>query len=185
MLHREIRLDKEGLTKTIPEGSSTRIPDELALYPSQKLELQNTLGRDLTVIWGTSGANKALNIGTAVEQLYNSGQTVLIVSQMNTAADRAIKQAAKSLRNYLQQGSVIRVGEVKDDRFKSIYPDVLVKQQVESRSRQLTGHKASLILEKEKLSGELQILNKGISTLKWLNSADPCIQSAKPMRKNS
>ena len=168
-----------GLTKAIDKGTSTSTPDELALYPSQKLDLQNTLGRDLTVIWGTSGANKALNIGTAVEQLYNSGQNVLIVSQTNTAVDRAIKLAAKSLHNYLQQGSVIRVGEVKDDRFKSIYADVLVKQQVESRSQQLTEHKASLILEKEKLSGELQILNKGIITLKWLNSADPYIQSAK------
>jgi hypothetical protein len=169
----------QGLTKTISEVSSTSLPDELALYPNQKLALQNTLGRDLTVIWGTSEANKTLNIVTAIEQLYNSGQTVLIVSQMNTAVDRSIKQAAKSLRNCFQQGSLIRVGEVKDDRFKSTYPDILVKQQVESRSLQLTGHKASLILEKEKLSGELQILNKGIITLKWLKSAEPYIQSAK------
>lgn len=134
--------------------------DTSNLKEMQRRALESAIGRDLAVIWGPPGTGKTYTIGTIAEHLYNSARTVLIVSHTNIAVDQAIKHVAKSMPEHLEQGAVIRVGEVKDDVLKSDYPDVLLKKQVERQSRELVKQREALASQRQDLADELSRRSK-------------------------
>lgn len=152
--------------------------DTSNLKEMQRRALESAIGRDLTVIWGPPGTGKTYTIGTIAEHLYNSARTVLIVSHTNIAVDQAIKHVAKSMPEHLEQGAVIRVGEVKDDVLKSDYPDVLLKKQVEHQSRELVKQREALASQRQDLADELSRVQKKISIIQWLGTAQSDIELA-------
>lgn len=153
--------------------------DTPQLNEMQRRALESALGRDLTVIWGPPGTGKTHTIGTIAEYLYNSARTVLIVSHTNIAVDQAIKHVAKSMiKEHLEQGAVIRVGEVRDDVLKSDYPDVLLKRQVERQSRELIERREALASQRQDLAHKLSCVQKDISIIQWLGTAQSDIESA-------
>jgi len=152
-------------------GNSMRPEEILRLNDSQMRALESALGRNLTVIWGPPGTGKTHTIGTIAQCLYGRARTVLIVSHTNTAVDQAIKHVAAAMPEHLEQGAVIRIGEVKDDELRSKYPDVLLKRQVERQSRELVELRNSLLSQKQALSDEMESVKQKISITEWIEPA--------------
>lgn len=164
------------LGKATVSGAPKKPLGETLVYPDQMRALESALGRNLTVIWGPPGTGKTYTIGAISEQLYKMSRTVLVVSHTNTAVDQAIKHIAKSLKAHLEQGAVIRVGDVKDEELKLKYPDVLVKTQVERKSKELVERQDALTLERDNITVELGQVTDKISILEWLQAAKSDIE---------
>jgi len=152
-------------------GNSMRPEETFRLNDSQMCALESALGRNLTVIWGPPGTGKTHTIGTIAQCLHGRSRTVLIVSHTNTAVDQAIKHVATAMPEHLEQGAVIRVGEVKDDELRSKYPDVLLKRQIERQSRELVESQNSLLSQKQALSDEMEFVKRKISVTEWIEPA--------------
>ena len=162
-----------------PVSGSPKKPETIPLLnESQILALESALGRNLTVIWGPPGTGKTHTIGTITQFLHASARTVLIVSHTNTAVDQAIKHVAKAMPEHLEQGAVIRVGEVRDDELNSGFPDVLLKRQVERQSRELVELRDNLVSQKQALGDELNAVQQKISIIEWVEAAKIDIQSS-------
>jgi len=159
-------------------GKPKKSPDVPKLSESQMRALESALGRNLTVIWGPPGTGKTYTIGTIAKCLYTSARTVLIVSHTNIAVDQAITQVAKAMPDKLEQGTVIRVGEVRDDVLKKDYAEVRLDRQVERQSRELFRRRETLSSNIQILSDELSRVQKGISIIEWIQSAQSDIQQA-------
>lgn len=134
--------------------------------------LESALGRNLTVIWGPPGTGKTHTIGTITKHLHVASRTVLVVSHTNTAVDQAIKHVANSMKNQLADGAVVRVGEVKDDVLRTDFPDVLLKTQVERRSRELVEERERLSRKKQRIADELDTARKSVGIIEWLETAN-------------
>ena len=141
------------------------------LNPNQLDALESALGRNLTVIWGPPGTGKTHTIGTITEHLNIASRTVLLVSHTNTAVDQAIKHVANSMKHQLADGAVVRVGEVKDDVLRKDFPDVLLKTQVERRSRELVEERERLSSQKQDLADEMATAQESVEIIKWLETA--------------
>ena len=164
---------------TSPVSGSPMSPDEtLRLNESQMRALESALGRDLTVIWGPPGTGKTHTIGTIAQCLHDRARTVLIVSHTNTAVDQAIKHVATAMSEHLEQGAVIRIGEVKDDELRSKYPDVLLKRQVERQSRELVELRDSLVSQKQALGDEMESVKQEISIIEWIEASRGDVESS-------
>ena len=159
-------------------GTPKKPLGEPLIYPDQMCALESALGRNLTVIWGPPGTGKTYAIGAIAEQLHKMARTVLVVSHTNIAVDQAIKHIAESLKTHLEQGAVIRVGEVKDEELKLRYPDVLVKTQVERKSKELVERQDALTLKRDDITVELGEVTDKISILEWLQTAKSDIESS-------
>lgn len=142
-----------------------------ALNEHQRKALESALGRNLTVIWGPPGTGKTHTIGTITEYLNAASRTVLLVSHTNTAVDQAIKHVAKAMESLLTEGAVIRVGVVKDNELSERFPDVLLKAQVERRSRELVRERERLSSQKQELADEISRVQKSVEIIEWLETA--------------
>ncbi|MGR3179617.1 MAG: AAA domain-containing protein [Candidatus Anammoxibacter sp.] len=158
-------------------GSLTSTNDKPNLNESQLNALKSSLGCNLTFIWGPPGTGKTYTIGTITEYLHKASRSVLLVSHTNTAVDQAIKHVASSLKEQLHKGVVVRVGEVKDTVLQSDYPDVLLKTQVERKSRELVEEKRKCSEKRQRLSDEMFATQKDISIIEWLKFAKQEIDS--------
>ncbi|MGB7061935.1 MAG: AAA domain-containing protein [Candidatus Zixiibacteriota bacterium] len=159
-------------------GSPKKPPDVPKLNQSQMRALESALGRNLTVIWGPPGTGKTYTIGAIARYLHSSVRTVLIVSHTNIAVDQAITQVARAMPDKLEQGAVIRVGEVRDEVLKNDYADVLLERQVERQSRELVRRRETLSSEMQTLNTELTRVQKEISIIDWIETAQSDIQQS-------
>lgn len=141
------------------------------LNQNQRDALESALGRNLTVIWGPPGTGKTHTIGTITEHLNMASRSVLLVSHTNTAVDQAIKHVAKSMKNQLTDGAVVRIGEVKDDELRKDFSDVLLKNQVERKSRDLVEERERLSSQRQELADEMATAQKSVEILEWLGTA--------------
>ena len=148
-------------------------------FTSQMLALESALGRNFTAIWGPPGTGKTYTIGTIAQFLYESARTVLIVSHTNTAVDQAIKEVAKAMPENLEQGDVIRVGDVRSKELEFKFPYVLLKKQVERQSRELFELRDNLFSQKQVLSDEISSVQKEISIIEWVGAVKIDIESTK------
>lgn len=164
------------LGKVAVSGTPKKPSGEPSVYPDQMDALESALGRNMTVIWGPPGTGKTYTIGVICEQLYKMARTVLVVSHTNIAVDQAIKHIAKSLKADLEQGAVIRVGEVRDEELKLQYPDILVKEQVERKSKELVERQEALTSERDDITVELSEVTDKVSILEWLQTAKSDIE---------
>jgi hypothetical protein len=161
-----------------PHGVPKKPADLPELNRSQMRALESALGRNFTVIWGPPGTGKTYTIGAIARHLHSSIRTVLIVSHTNIAVDQAIKQVAEAMPDELEQGTVIRVGEVRDEVLKKDYADVLLHTQVKRQSRELVRRRETLSSEIQTLDDELARVQKEISIIEWIESAQSGIQEA-------
>ena len=152
-------------------GAPAKPSSRPMLNQHQMDALESALGRDLTVIWGPPGTGKTHTIGTITEHLNKASRTVLLVSHTNTAVDQAIKHVANSMKDQLADGAVVRVGEVKDDVLRTDFPEVLLKTQVERRSRELVEQRERLSSHKQELADEMVTAQKSVEIIKWIETA--------------
>ncbi len=165
---------------TNPVDGSPRAPKnapKLALNELQTSALESALGRNLTVIWGPPGTGKTRTIGAIAQALHDLNRTVLIVSHTNTAVDQAIKNVARAMHDHLEDGSVIRIGEVKDKQLGSDYPDVLLKEQVRRQSKALAELRDTLDSQRTTLSHEEDVIRRRIFVTEWVEESRTAITS--------
>ena len=175
---------KRMLGNTQVEGTPTKLNDNPGLNENELSALECALGRNLTVIWGPPGTGKTHTIGTIAEYLHKDSRSVLLVSHTNTAVDQAIKHVAKSLKDQLAEGVVVRVGQVHDEVLRSDYPDVLLKTQVERQSRELVEKRDKFIAQRQSISDEMSATQQSIVIINWLKSANQDIESVNSAIRN-
>ncbi len=150
---------------------SPMVTPNIDLNEKQMLALKSTLGRDLTVIWGPPGTGKTRTIGTIAQSLMQEGRSVLVVSHTNTAVNQAIMHIAEAIRtsdpNQLEEGTVVRLGEVNDEKLPVDYPEVLVKYQIARQSEDLVSQRMELVQKKESDEDRLYTIQSIIGVIKW------------------
>lgn len=132
--------------------------------------IASSIGRDTTFIWGPPGTGKTSTIGGIGEALYREGRSLLLVSHTNTAVDQALLRIADVLDDDLREGSVLRVGEPKDLRLAK-RDDLLLKAQVERRSRELVERRDERHGERDALLPRIRELRRLLDVLEWLPEA--------------
>jgi Cdc6-like AAA superfamily ATPase len=88
------------------------------LNDKQAEAVASALGRDTTFIWGPPGTGKTRTIGKIGEQLVRADRSVLVVSHTNSAVDQALMEIAHDLGRELVDGSVLRLGDPRDQRLR-------------------------------------------------------------------
>lgn len=150
---------------------SPMVTPDIDLNEKQMLALESTLGRDLTVIWGPPGTGKTRTIGTIAQSLMQEGRSVLVVSHTNTAVNQALMHIAKAIKtadpNQLEDGAVIRLGEVNDEKLRVDYPEVLVKYQIARQSEDLVSQRTGLNQKKKNDEDSLYTIQSIIGVIKW------------------
>ncbi len=158
-------------------GKPQDAPDIPAgLFNAQKAAVRSALGRNLTVIWGPPGTGKTRTIGSIAQCLFNSGRSVLVVSHTNIAVDQAIRHVAEALKEQVDLGKIIRIGEVHDEKLRNTYPGALLKTQVERQSCELSAKKDQLVARKVELSKDISSLEREAAVAEWAAEAPPVIQ---------
>ncbi len=161
--------------------SNLQVTEALAALPESELiglnarqieAVSSSLSRNLTFIWGPPGTGKTRTIGAIGAQLLRANRSLLMVSHTNTAVDQALLNIAKQAKpEAMQEGKILRVGEPKDPRIASEYPNLLLETHVSRRSAELTTRLHSLQLELESCKAETLRLTTEIELYDWFSSA--------------
>ena len=97
------------------------------LNEKQHRALVSSLTGDLSFIWGPPGTGKTKCIAEIVEELYLSGQTVLLISNTNMAVDTALEMTCKRLiesqDSAFMNGRVLRIGKITKPELETEYAE--------------------------------------------------------------
>lgn len=175
----EVNVGKENpaAERMLGNAPVTGFPQSPLVTPSvplnerQRSALESALGRDLTVIWGPPGTGKTRTIGTIAQSLMQEDRSVLVVSHTNTAVDQAIMHVATAIKSSdpkrLEDGAVVRLGKVSDEKLISQYPEVLIEYQVARQSKDLVDQRSGLVQQKQGYEDQLYALQSIINVVKW------------------
>ena len=136
--------------KSWPDALADPIPTtrEASLNESQFRAYEHALTNATTFVWGPPGCGKTKTLGQIVRSAFEGGKRVLVCSNTNKAVDQVLYQICKALgRGHLamQEGRVIRIGRVVDDKLEAEYREfVTVDGIVERRSADLKAEKQQL-----------------------------------------
>jgi hypothetical protein len=142
------------------------------LNPRQLDALRSSLSRNLTFIWGPPGTGKTTTIGAIGFHLLRANRSLLMVSHTNTAVDEALLKLAKQVNpEVIEAGKILRVGEPKNPKLASEYPNLLLETHVSRRSEAMTIRLFALGSELESCKGEILRLTGEIELYDWFFSA--------------
>lgn len=142
--------------------------------PNEKQQeaLNLSLNNNLTYVWGPPGTGKTRTIGLICCQLQINQRSVLIVSHTNTAVDQALLNIAQQTSpELIEQGKILRVGEIKDQRLSKDYPEILLETHVNRRSKELSNRLTSLKDELAASEVKAQKLANDIELYDWFQEA--------------
>jgi hypothetical protein len=142
------------------------------LNDKQAEAVASALGRDTTFIWGPPGTGKTRTIGKIGEQLVRAGRSVLVVSHTNSAVDQALGEIADDLGNALVDGTVLRLGETKDQRLKEGRGERLrAETHIRERSQELLERKQDLLAEQDEKTAQLARVQRILAIAEWVMQA--------------
>jgi AAA domain len=121
--------------------------DDALLDDAQDAALGSSLGRDVTLIWGSPGAAKTQTIGSIGAHLYRRSRSLLLVSHTNRAVDQALVEIVEQLGGDLAPGALLRLGIPSDQRLRE-RDDLLLDAVVRKRQGELRARQAQLRTEK-------------------------------------
>jgi hypothetical protein len=156
------------LGKQAPDGERTPWMGG-GMNPIQADAVASALGRDTTFIWGPPGTGKTRTIGKIGEQLVRAGRSVLVVSHTNSAVDEALMQIANDLGDDLVDGSVLRLGDPRDQRL--LEGDGLrlrAETHIRERSQELLQRKEVLLAVQTETAGRLLDLQRLLAIAEWV-----------------
>jgi len=156
--------------KTFGFSSSFIDKDYNFLMPPQKLEflseeqkeaLAQSLGSEVTFVWGPPGTGKTTLLSYLANELLMRDKTILLLSHTNVAIDHALEKIAKNLeesrdKNYFN-GLILRIGNSPDKDFFKKFPELSLDYWIEERSRELNKELSKL---QETLENASRILDK-------------------------
>ena len=138
----------------------------------------SALGRDTTFIWGPPGTGKTRTIGKIGEQLVRAGRSVLVVSHTNSAVDQALLEVARDLGDDLVDGSVLRLGDPRDQRLLEGRGERLrAETHIRERSQELLARKQELISERAETTARLAQVRRLIAIAEWVAQAPPELEA--------
>src|SRR5882724_11967530 len=118
------------------------------LNAAQRRAYQHAITDAVTFIWGPPGCGKTKTLGEIARSAFEGEKRVLICSNTNKAVDQVLYQLCKALgreHKAMQEGKVVRLGRVADDKLEKEYRDfVTVDGIVERRSAELKAEKQHL-----------------------------------------
>ena len=134
----------------LPKRPARPIPadDGSELEDSQRKAYQTALREAVTFIWGPPGCGKTMTLGAIVHSAFNSGKRTLICSNTNKAVDQVLYKICETLTHEhpaMEEGKVVRLGRVADDKLESKYRKyVAIDEIVERRLTNLKEKKNQL-----------------------------------------
>ena len=142
------------------------------LNDKQAEAVASAIGRDTTFIWGPPGTGKTRTIGKIGEQLVRAGRSVLVVSHTNSAVDQALMEIAHDLGDELNDGSVLRLGDPRDQRLLEGDGERLrAETHIRERSQELLGRKEELVAERAEQTARLTHVRRLLAIAEWVAQA--------------
>jgi hypothetical protein len=129
-----------------------------------------TLGYDTAYIWGPPGTGKTFTLGLIGKEIAQGGGSLLLVSHTNTAVDQAVLSIASQLGNELVDGSVIRVGEPRDQQLIE-RPRLLARTHIEERSQSLVDRRDVIQAERSAAVDGIGELEPKVALGEWTEGA--------------
>jgi AAA domain-containing protein len=164
-----------GIKPVSGAPASISIP---GFHPSQSEAVAASLGLDTIFIWGPPGTGKTYTIGEIGAQLFNKGQSLLLVSHTNSAVDQALLKIADKVNDKasLEAGKVLRIGEPKDKRVADS-PELLLQTHIDRHSHELAIRRETLALERENIATQIKHLSRLIDLCEWVAEAQRDIRT--------
>ena len=137
-----------------------RADDGSELEDSQRKAYQTALREALTFIWGPPGCGKTMTLSAIVRSAFNSGKRTLICSNTNKAVDQVLYKICETLTHEhpaMEEGKVVRLGRVADDKLASEYRKYLeIDEIVERRSADMSIDLYNIEEQKKRLEAEIE-----------------------------
>ena len=153
-----------------------RANDGYELDDSQRKAYQTALREALTFIWGPPGCGKTITLSAIVHSAFNSGKRTLICSNTNKAVDQVLYKICETLtheHSAMEEGKVIRLGRIADDKLASEYRKyVEIDEIVERHSAELKEKKSQLEAEIARVDAETQNAQKCLARFKALDKTE-------------
>ncbi|MDY7094553.1 MAG: AAA domain-containing protein [Acidobacteriota bacterium] len=171
------------------EGSEvlfTALQKPVPLNEGQYRAVSSSLGRTLTFIWGPPGTGKTGVIGQLGAQFLILGRTALIVSHTNVAVDQAAHRIAETageeLRERLEQGAVIRVGDHRDDQLSEL---VRMDYHIDKRTRWLARELQNYESRRDELEALLRDNEVECRVARWLEGLAGSVDAIEALLRES
>lgn len=174
----EVAFSKDMAGRILGEvGSHTsteRVSDELTagLNPEQCQAVSQALGSDTMFLWGPPGTGKTSTLARIVEGFYQSGRSVLLISNTNIAVDTALEMIAERLKTTpeFQQGAVLRLGPIVKDELNAQFGEQVDPERVVARlSADLEAKMQEVQVSLTKQRKARRTLNKALEHLRNLD----------------
>ena len=155
----EITLNRTLADAVVQPGVSPKKParpiragDGSELDASQRKAYQAALREALMFIWGPPGCGKTMTLSAIVRSAFNSGKRTLICSNTNKAVDQVLYKICETLTHEhpaMEEGKVVRLGRIADDKLESEYRKYVVIDEIVGR------RSAGLAEKKEQLEKKI------------------------------
>lgn len=101
----------------------------------------------VTWIWGPPGCGKTKTLGEIVRTAFENGRRILVCSNTNKAVDQVLYSICEALgidHPAMQEGKVVRLGRIADNKLNTYADYVTIDGIVERRSRELQERRAQI-----------------------------------------
>ncbi len=153
-----LRKESPPRIDALVQGETNTQPAELNTHQWQAI--QTILSQPVTFIWGPPGTGKTKTLGSAVHQLLDAGESILVVAHSNIAVDVALLSAMEYLKEHptYLAGKVLRYGVYYDERVKR-FPKLNIRGILRERNPNLVNRLEHLEAERRLLIRRLRKVN--------------------------
>ena len=134
-----------GRSWPTPPAAPIPTTGDASLNQQQFRAYEHALTDAVTFIWGPPGCGKTKTLGEIVRSAFDGGKRILVCSNTNKAVDQILYEICKALgREHpaMEEGRVVRIGRVADDKLEAEYREfVTVDGIVDRRSADLKAEK--------------------------------------------
>jgi len=138
----------------------------------------------VTWIWGPPGCGKTKTLGEIVRTAFENGRRLLVCSNTNKAVDQVIYSICEALgvdHTAMQEGKVVRLGRIADNKLEIYNAYVTIDGIVERRSRELQERRGQIeralelldnrTFKHQRMMARFQELDKAVEELAVLKQA--------------
>ncbi|MCB2305617.1 AAA domain-containing protein [Clostridium estertheticum] len=136
--------------------------------PSQISAIKQSLGSDVTYIWGPPGTGKSATLGIIAEKLLNINKTILITAHTNEAVDGLMEKIIELFPENTGKEEIIRWKKTQSKELLRITPSEIVSKQMDIPLKTIN----DLVKRNEKYKIELLNINNTLGTYDELMNID-------------
>jgi superfamily I DNA and/or RNA helicase len=163
--------------KEEPESPTTIPGRNIAdLNESQIRAYEKALSAAVTWIWGPPGCGKTKILGEIVRSAFEDGRRVLVCSNTNKAVDQVLYRICEALgteHKAMEEGRVLRLGHIADDKLNSEYAAyVTIDGIIDRRSKELNIRRRKIEEEISGIDGRSELARELLARFESLDRAD-------------